>query len=341
MVDCQITAHASPRWKAARNEQDRIIKNEKLARERGQKVAAIVEQHLRNNLGEYALDFKFNQSLSHQDTMVPSTVSIGDISYGQTRSIVEAHGDRANDEARFRRVDISVRIAHKTDEFLPYEVIRKSNKSTKTKHWYVSVGGGIGLHVGAGVTLLFVDLRNEWNQKATGAAYAAGVGVGLSGIGEAVAAMTKEQLIRAAASASFSDETRFSTNKEVGFEDFHGRRIRYTSAGIQFVIGGELSYITFSGMGDGAESISVGGVSLAADAGLSLSTGVGLLGLFDVPSDWIVVERKTTKFQRHIAQWDTDLATSVYFPSGSSDANALIPHIGNFVAKVAEDFRGF
>lgn len=339
IVDCLITAHASPRWKAARTEQDRVVKNEQLARERGQKIKTVIEQQLRNNLSDYSLNFQFDQSVSDEDSLPDNTILIGDISRGQRDSIIAAGGNRSNDEAKYRRVDVAVRIGRKTEEFVPTEVVHKYNQPTKTKFWYVSVGGAVGLHVGAGVNILFVELRNMWDQKATGVAYAAGVGVGISGIGEAISKMTKDELLRAAASASFSDETSFYTDKEVGFNDFHVRRIRYTSAGIQFIVGAEASYITFSNMGKGAESIQVGGVSLAADAGVSLSTGTGLLYLFNVPSDWIIQQHKMTEYDRYTSEWVTNHSASISFASGSSDTTRLLPDISKFTTKVSTDFR--
>lgn len=339
IVDCVITAHASPRWKAARNEQERVQKNEQLARERGQKVKGVIEQQLRTKLSGFDLDFKFDQTISDEDSLPKNTVVIGDVNRGQRDSIVATGGDTKNDEAKYRRVDVEVRIARKTEEFYPTEVVHKYDQPTKTKFWYVSVGGAVGLHVGAGVNLLFVELENMWNQKATGVAYAAGVGVGVSGIGEAISKMTKDQLMRAAASASFSDATSFSTDNDVGFDDFHVRRIRYTSAGIQLIVGAEASYITFSNMGKGAESISVGGVSLGADAGVSLSTGVGLLYLFNVPSDWIIREYTMTEWNSSTSKWVTNLSASLSFESGKSDVTKLMTPISEFTTKVEQDFR--
>ena len=338
IVECTITAHASPRWKAARNEQQRVLQNELLAKKRAEAVKRAIEQKLRAKLSDYHLDFRYDQSVVDDDSLPNNAVLIGSINRGQRDTIVAANGNRLNNEEKYRRVDVDVRIARKTEEDIPTQVVHKYNQPTKSKFWYVGVSAGIGLHVGAGVNVVFVELRNLY-QKATGVAYAAGVGVGLSGMGEMISKMGKGELLRAAASASFGDEASFSTDKEVGWADFHGRRIRYTSGSVQIVFGYEWSYISFSNMGDGAQSIPVGGGSIAADAGASLSTGVGLLYLFDVPDDWVIKQYTRTEMNTATSEWTTKHNLPIHFATGAADLMKTMPQIDDFTTKVAKDFR--
>jgi hypothetical protein len=341
VVDCKITAHASPRWKAAKTEMARVAENEILARRRAEAVRKIFEQKMRAKLSDYSIDFMYDQCLADEDSVANNTVLIGAESRGQRDSIAAAKGDRSNNNQAFRRVDMDVRIARKTEEEIPTRVVHRYKKPTKTQFWYVSVAVGIGLHAGAGVNIIFVQLRNLWDQKATGIAYAAGPGVGLSGVGELARKAFKngKELFRAAVSASFSDETSMVTDRDVGFDDFHGRRIRFTSATIQVVGGVNWSYITFSDMGDGAASVPVGGLSLAADAGVSLSTGVGLLFLIDVPPDWIVREMTTTEWNTYTSEWVTEHSMPVHFETGSADIMKANREIEEFTSKISRDFR--
>lgn len=338
IIDCKITAHSSPRWRGAPNDRQRIAQNDLLARKRGEAVKGIIEMMLKAKLGDYSPEFRFDQTVTNDESLPNNTVVIGSLSRGQHDSIVAAKGNRMNNEEKFRRVDVEVRIARKTEEDIPSEIVHKYNQPTTSKFWYVSTSAGIGLHVGAGVNVIFVQLRNLY-QSATGVAYAAGAGVGLSGMGELIGKMGKQALLRASASASFGDEASFSTDNEVGWNDFHGRRIRYTSASAQIVFGWEWSYISFSDMGSGAQSIPVGGGSIAADAGASMSTGVGLLYLFNPPPDYEVMQYKSTQFDTHTSNWETKHAVSIYFDTGSSDVANVMHHIVGFTTKVADDFR--
>jgi hypothetical protein len=338
LVNCTITAHASPRWKGARTEQQRIENNEQLASQRAEAVKKIIAQQLKKKLTGYSLEFIFDQSILDEDSLPDNSVVVGAVGRGQRDSILIAKGDRSNDDEIYRRVDIDVRLARRLEEEIPTEVLHRYKQPTKSRFWYVSASAGIGLHLGAGVNVIFIELRNLY-QKATGVAYAAGGGIGLSGIGQLVKTMTQKELLRAAASASFGDEASFSTDTEVGWGDFHLRRIRFTSASLQIVAGYEWSYLSFSDMGSEAQSIPVGGFSVAADAAAQASVGVGLLYLFDVPADWVVREYTADEWNTHTSRWMTSHSLSIRFASGSSDPKASMSAIDEFVSKISQDFR--
>lgn len=338
IVDCKITAHASPRWKGAPSERQRILENETLGRKRADVVKLNIQNQLRAKLSDYNLDFRFDQSVASDDSLPSNTVLIGSVNRGQQDSIIAAGGNRSNNDEQYRRVDVAVRIARKVEEDIPTKIVHKYKQPTKTNIWNVSVASGVGLHLGAGVSVIFIELRNLY-QKATGVAYATGVGIGLSSIGEAISQMTKKQILRAAASASFGPEASFSTNTEVGFNDFHGRRIRYSSGAIQLIVGYEWSYLSFSNMGDGAQSISVGGPSLSADAAASLSSGVGLLYLFDVPDDYVIQRYTGTELHTNVSEWVTSHQLPLYFGTGRSDLGPAAPQLAEFTNKINKDFR--
>lgn len=339
VVDCRITAHASPRWKGARTEQQRVLENAMLAQRRMEAVKRVVVEKLRAKLCDVSLEFLFDQSIADDDSLPNHGVLVGAVNRGQVDSLAAARGDRSNDDSLYRRVDIAVRIARRLDEAVPTEVVHAYKQGTKSRFWYVSASAGIGLHALGGVNVVFVELRNTYGQKATGVAYAAGPGVGLSGIGTLISKVAKKELLRAAVSASFGDEASFRTDAEVGWGDFHGRKIRYTSASIQIVAGYEWSYISFAGMGGGAQSIPVGGPSIAADASASASTGVGLLYLFDVPNDWVVRRYTATEWHALTSDWITTHSLPIHFATGSADLRAAMPVLDRFADKVSTDFR--
>jgi hypothetical protein len=157
VVNCMITAHASPRWRGARSEQQRVAKNEQLALQRAEAVKKVIEQKLRDKLIGYSLEFFFDQTVSDEDSLPNNSVVMGAISRGQRDSIVAANGDRSNDDELYRRVDIDVRIARKLNEEIPTEVVHRYKQPTKSRFWYVSASAGIGLHLGAGVNVIFIE----------------------------------------------------------------------------------------------------------------------------------------------------------------------------------------
>lgn len=341
VIECKITAHASPRWKGAKNDSGRIEENEALARRRAEAVKRSFEQKIRAKLADYSIEFIDDQCLADEDDLPDKAVLIGSESRGQRDTIIDAKGERSNNDWIFRRVDMAVRIARKTEEYIPTTVKHRYKHPTKTRIWHVSAAASISLHFTVGVSVVFVELRNMDGQKATGIAYAFGPGIGKSGSSELArhAFKNKKKLQRAAVNASFGEEIRIVTDRDVGFEDFHARRVRYTSASIQFIAGYEWSYLTFYGLGKGAASVPVGGPSIAADAGASANSGEGHLFLIDVPSDWIIREMTWTEWDAVESDWVTEHSASVYFETGSSDIATANGEIDEFAAKISRDFR--
>jgi len=59
---------------------------------------------------------------------------------GQRESLLSAGGNRKNDDAKYRRTDVTVRVARSTQDEMPTKVVRRYQRSTKSKFWYVSTG---------------------------------------------------------------------------------------------------------------------------------------------------------------------------------------------------------
>lgn len=140
LVDCQIIGHASPRWKTAKTEQQRIENNQVLALKRANAVQQYFETQLRKNLSKFSLKFRYNQTFANDDAVPSGTVVIGTQSRGQQDSIVATGGNKKSVDPNYQRVDLSIRIARKTTEIYPTKVKHVYNQYTKTKFWYVSVG---------------------------------------------------------------------------------------------------------------------------------------------------------------------------------------------------------
>jgi hypothetical protein len=303
-------------------ESQRIGNNEVLSRRRADAVMKEFEFDLTKELGKYKL--KFLENVSYADDIQPNdTAVIGSEAMGQRESLLSAGGNKTNDDARYRRTDVTVRIARSTQDAMPTKVQRRYERSTKSKFWYVRVGVSASVTAVAGFEFFRVKLRNWRGDEASGSVAAVAGGASLK---------------YSASPYSWTEEASFSTSKEVGFDNFHGTRVRYTSAGLVVGIGYSRSYLTFWGMGPDAASLQVGGWSTGLQ--VSLDIAEGLLVLDTVPGDYTIERYDETVWNSVRSDWITEQRLSLYF----DDAQwALVPgqmnQIRALAAKVANDIR--
>jgi hypothetical protein len=321
-VQCRIVGHASPRWKGASTESLRVGNNEALSRRRADAVMKEFKSELTKVLGKYRLNFLENVSYA-DDSQPNETVVMGSEAMGQRESLLSAGGNKGNDDARYRRTDATVRIARSTQDALPTKVQRRYERSTKSKFWYVSVGVSASVTAVVGFGFMRIKLRNWKGDEASGSIATAGGGVSL-----------KYNF----SPYSWTEEASFTTDKEVGFDDFHGTRVRFTNAGLVVGVGYSRSYLTFWGMGRDAASLQVGGWQTGLQASLDISEG--LLILDTVPADYTIEKYDETEWNAVRSDWITEQKLSLYF----DDAQwALVPDqlnkIRAFAANVASDIR--
>jgi len=319
-VDCKIVGHASPRWRSASSENQRVVRNDVLSLQRADAVRRVFETALIKELDGFSL--KFLHDVSYADDAQPDrTAVIGTEARGQRDSFLLAGGNRANDDAKYRRTDLTVRIARATQDAMPTKVRRRWEHSTKTKNWYVNVGAGVSGGEAVVVTTARIKLRNMWNQEAEGAIVTGGGGFG-SPINVVV--------------HSWSDEASFVTDRDVGFDDFHGCHVRYTSAGLTIGVGRSWSYLTFWGLGPGAASIPVGGWNAGFDIGATLNDGV--LKLDRVPHNYQVDYYDTTEWNSVRSDWMTKHTLSTYFADAEWELSPKVANeVRQFAAEVAHD----
>jgi hypothetical protein len=321
-VDCKIVGHASPRWRDAPSESQRVGRNDVLSLKRADAVEKAFETALTKELAGFSL--KFLHDVSYADDSQPDrTAVIGTEGRGQRDSLLLAGGNRANDDAKYRRTDLTVRIARATQDAVPTKVRRRWGHTTKTKNWYVNVGAGASGGEGVTVTVARIKLRNMWNQEAEGS-----ITTGGGGFGSPINVVVH----------SWSDEASFVTDRDVGFDDFHGCHVRYTSLGVTVILGRSWSYLTFWGLGSGAASIPVGGWNAGFDVGATLNDGV--LKLDRVPLDYQVDYYNTTEWNSIRSDWVTQHTFATYFADGEwALSYRTVNEISQFAADVARDIR--
>jgi hypothetical protein len=321
-VQCRIVGHASPRWKGASTESLRVGNNEALSRRRADAVMKEFKSELTKALGKYRLNFLENVSYA-DDSQPNETVVIGSEAMGQRESLVSAGGNKGNDDARYRRTDATVRVARSTQDALPTKVQRRYERSTKSRFWYVSTGASGSVTAVVGFGLFRVKLRNWKGDEASGSVVTAGGGVSI-----------KYNF----SPYSWTEEASFTTYKEVGFDDFHGVRVRYTNAGLVVGIGYSRSWLTFWGMGRDAASLQVGGWQTGLQASMDISEG--LLILDTVPSDYTIEKYDETEWNSVRSDWITEQKLSIYFDNAQwALAPDQLNKIRAFAAKVASDIR--
>jgi len=320
-VRVEIVGHASPLWKGAKTEDERVKNNDVLSKQRAEAFMREFKPALEKALGKYQLNFV---TASHTEGNEPDrSATVGTWGIGQRESLRKAGGDKTNNASIYRRTDVVVQIARSVQEQLPEKVTRTYQRSTKSKFWYASVGVGGSVTAVAGFELFRVNLRNNLGDEAQGsvAAVAGGVGAKYS-----------------FSPYSWTDEASFMTNREVGFEDFHGTTVRYTTAGLVIGIGYSRAYLTFYGMGPDAASLHVGGWSTGVQVSMDLAEGI--LVLDTVPSNYAIERYDTTEYHDWRSDWMTRQDVSIFFDSGESKLSpAAAKEIQAFALKVAEDIR--
>ena len=203
---------------------------------------------------------------------------------------------------------------------MPKKVRKRWEHGTKTKFWYVNVGSSTSFDIGAAVTFVNLKLRNMYNQVAEGRITAGGGGVGLKVTGSPV---------------SWSDETSFMTDEDVGFEDFNGVHVRYTTIGVALGVGYSAAWLTFYGMGSGAASIYVGGWNAGLDASAALNSGIMVID--KVPPNYQMEYYDTTEWTPVDSDWMSSQSQTLLF----ADASAVPPagQIETFAGQIAANFK--
>ncbi len=269
-VRVRVVAHASPRWRGARDARDADARNLELSQRRADATAHAVKAWLRRRLGPLgavggrdagASSPKIDVDVS--TAVQPGAASVISEHHGSLDTLAEARGDRASDDPRFRRVDVIVDWARKARG----QTIEKRAplmQSTLSRQWKLSVDVSAGGSLGAAAGMLAIRLFNvRSGQSMVGHIFVGGGG-------------PKASL--GASKSVWGDPTPFTTEDPVTFEDFADNWVRYATIGVSVFIGYEAARFSFSGMGDGAKDIDVGGWNVGT-AGLGGAVTTGSLTL--------------------------------------------------------------
>lgn len=254
----KIIAHASPRWRGAHS----TAQADRLNLELSKRRAAAVEAQV---LEDFGRAFPQGTSVS-VDTVIDDqpdgTLGVKAEAHGDRDTLREAHGNRRDNAPGLRRVDVIIdtdqRISGLAGASKP-----ALRSSTASSFWHVKVEGVVGLSLGWTFETIILKLINDKTGESMQGEVKTKFGGGLRG---------------ASAKAGIGGSPKgFYTDHPVHFQDFDGVYVRLSTVGVSFVVGYSSTFISFVGMGSGAESIDIGGWSAGMQAGIGGSVASGKL----------------------------------------------------------------
>ena len=316
----RIVAHASPRWKSAKGPTDADKRNERLSRQRAQTVKGIVDAALRSALGSNA-DIRYEVEYAPGDEREGLT-TLGSEAVGSRETLVEAKGDRTANADNQRRVDVFVDRIDRRQEHAGRSGA-PTTKTSLTDRWRIlpglSAGGAVfGGYGGISVRLINADTGHE------GFAHIRGwTGGTQAGIG--------------AAASVGGDPVSFFTDRPMGFKDFEGQPVTFSSIGVGLVfVGWERARLGFDNLGSAAQELDVGGWNVGAKLEAGITRLEGTFHFDNVaPSDEYTVPSQTefvpfTSSERH-----GDLHTAFFETGASKLAPADVKTLETFVLQAA------
>ena len=260
-----IVAHASPRWRGAKDAAEADKNNMELSRQRMEQIFDVVDVRLQDTLGP---GVRIDYDLEYDQPDQPGSVVVTHESHGSHDTLHAAKGNRDANDPYYRRVDVYIDDTATTRDYSVMSTPRRSTKVImKTTNWQVRVGvTGDASLVGA-IGIVALRLRNGDTGR-EGDFHIIGVGPGTIGV--------------SVSKAVSEDYTDFSTDEPVGFADFAGAGVNYSTFGVGLVFFDyEKSYLSFPSMGEGAKDIDVSGWNVGAElkvGGNSISSFLGADG---------------------------------------------------------------
>jgi hypothetical protein len=243
-VRVSVVGQASPRWRAAGNTREADHLNETLSNERAEAARLVVEQLLRQQLPGVKIEPGVSRPAGqHGD----AEIELGSYAVGSRDALVRTGGYRQSNDAIDRSVKISIELitTHygQSGRSLPPGKI-----PAYTKFWYLRVTRLTVDPVGVAFGEVDLTLRNSLSDKTMKAhAFLYGGGVNLSPKSKYVDGGTnldqlKNSFLFHRLGQRYKDikgreEVSFSTNKEMGFDDFNNQLVRVGMAAA-YLVGG-------------------------------------------------------------------------------------------------------
>ena len=290
-----IVGHASPRWEGASNSASADAKNLGLSKRRSSAVRRVIESFFAKSLGSL-VSIRFKEEISSGS----GEIGIESAGHGSKEALQRVGTKRNNDDSIFRRVDVTIKIHQWRDG-----EVALSRKNLKyiaaSKFWHVSTGETGEISIGASIVRMRLKITNDLSGQSMEANLTAGGGA--FGAGMSI-------------TNSWGDPQGFYTKEAVVFDDFVKSLVRYEAAGASLLLGYERSYISFLGLGKGAQRIPVGGWTFGFQAGASASVRSGTIDPIYQPTDLVTIEGTDRTSESYIAASQNEFSYSVLFETG-------------------------
>lgn len=244
----RIVGHTSPRWVGARSHAEADRLNHALSVRRAHTVHALVERLLRAALGP---KLPIPYASSHRQDEGPAGVELGSFGEGSATGLRAANGDRGDNSARARRVEVAIERVdtHGAWAGLSLPARRQPGASER---WSIRLTSLRAVAIGAAVARISLRLTNRLTGKSMDA-YADLAGGGLTSgvakaggdVGRQVANTVTNNLGQAYADLRRRGEALFLTRDRITFAAFDGTIMRMGRAKASLGYGARYSYVTF------------------------------------------------------------------------------------------------
>ena len=228
--------------------------------------------------------------------------TVGSESVGSRETLAEAKGDRAANAENQRRVDIFIDRVDRRQEHAGRSGAPE-RKTLLTTRWRIMPGVQAGISAFVGVGGIAVKLINA-DTRRTAFGHIRGWTGGLQG-GLGVS------------TSIGGDEVSFWTDDPMGFKDFEGQPVTFSSFGVGLgFLGWERARLAFDDLGDLADDLDVGGWNAGAKLQAGITRLDGTFHFDNAPPDDVYVEPSKTEWVPYAAtEQHGDLYTA-FFETG-------------------------
>lgn len=291
-----VIAHASPRYRSAKSPEQADSKNLKLSQDRESSVRAAIVKLLQTKLGT---SVSIRGGTSYPDGTTPVGVEVGGDSVGSRDSLRSTGGDRNNDDAIYRKVDV---IFEKYEDQTYSGNVSTGQTSARIRKWWrlrvdrLDVHYRLGFAVGDAELTLQNGLSEKSMQaklKLDGGGYDVSVSPSLN-LPKAIFNVFRNIIKGSKDHYTEREFHSFECNQEMGFEDFNDKVVIIKKNTYKAGLKGHTMSIAFDKLGTEASMLltPVGGIG---GLGVGEYTVLGQLQMVGKnPGDWIDEEGVAT-----------------------------------------------
>jgi hypothetical protein len=319
-----VIAHASPRWRGAAGAADADQRNLALSQQREQNVRVAIERVLRAALGA---GVPIYPGVSRPDHAVPRGVEVGGYAVGSRDSLAAAKGDRRNDDAAYRKVEVVLEEFTTSTYTGGRSLPTRRTPARIRKWWSVRVDRLYVNYIGTPTGEADLRLTNGTSNKSMRAK------VKLSGTtgymvrvspSPNVPKMIIRTLIATAVGdvdnyqpPSQGDENAFGCNREMGFGDFNGQTVTFEKTTYTLGITGYTMSMTFDNLGPDTAGLvlpTLGSLGMIGVGHYKVSGPLQMVG--PNPGDW--ADEDPTEAVSNDFTARSRITLTLTFPTGKS-----------------------